>query len=1040
MGEKGAFTDPTPWETHFQGLREAVAEVLKDRPGSPVAVSLLGLLRELVRIFPQLMETEDTRQDFLVPDFGDFFSFILRRPVPWDWETMTATLTAETVAPSGTEEDENMVIEWQGVKPANAQETAAFAALSKGLAWIITGKMKGPALFSNLQGLSEFPQVDPPAPASQARFRFGFQDMDIGENILKGLGRDRAEVLNSVMTHGPILPLGVSLGGAARIISPRGFLFDDDLLALLGVDSGAWNDLHFRGEIGGKAWESRFAITCRGLEVDLDEKTAVFILDISPTWGTWWEYEDPETLGSMQIRDRAMDEAQAMRTTALEWGPQEWTAWSDSIAATLTETMERLGGMGAKLQGQAVVTGTSSATLTIGGEARGEVGQPLPIILEPEPGELTLTGHAPTITISPFGVEEVEPVLRSASWTSDSIRTSHLAQNQLRALNSLARGFTKAKNLYREEESRIMEGVEILDRTGERPEWLLESRKKHGTGFELAKTEKDLIRKRLLGDRAGFFERDRGGTIVLVTGIPTAIPGEVQELHLGGEGLQFLNRQALKAMQDSARRELDTLEKREQTLADEVDRALIQPLDELQEVQRGMEKVRRKQEIYTSWAMAQDLFRHLVDEVAAQGRTTIEVDALALKDWMWPGGGAPDNWLQSVSETLALLFKQTAATAKAGKVIQGGSFITIRGTRHREHPTKPLTAEDTKGVRGGNLVYTILVNEALLGAIALLKTGTRTLPSGVETETLETGKLTKDQNEKVRKRGDRLGMVMAHMDALLKAQGFDEVETALAKHLSAYLTKTKGGVDRKWTTKPKGGKNPDGTIFRQYTSAFGCPFLPAPGAGFLYGALGTFDKSPERGWEMGGRPTPSKHKGGLLYHMGLELPQGADRAGRNRVYLKGLKALRRVVLDLGEGVLALKDKEGTWHDLGASIPEPLLVHLLQEGLIFPFLTPRWEEKIRAGFEATTGTRLARGTAEADKRRWETKPSTPETGLDGFPLHVLLAAELEKRGLSRAQGANLLGVSAPMVSLWINGKKPISKESASKIRAWIKGGP
>lgn len=79
-----------------------------------------------------------------------------------------------------------------------------------------------------------------------------------------------------------------------------------------------------------------------------------------------------------------------------------------------------------------------------------------------------------------------------------------------------------------------------------------------------------------------------------------------------------------------------------------------------------------------------------------------------------------------------------------------------------------------------------------------------------------------------------------------------------------------------------------------------------------------------------------------------------------------------------------------------------------------------------------------GIKEADENRWSTGPMTPENTLDGIPLHVQLEATIKRRDLTQLQAAGELGVSAMMVSLWIREKKPISPESATKIKAWIGG--
>ena len=340
------------------------------------------------------------------------------------------------------------------------------------------------------------------------------------------------------------------------------------------------------------------------------------------------------------------------------------------------------------------------------------------------------------------------------------------------------------------------------------------------------------------------------------------------------------------------------------------------------------------------------------------------------------------------------------------------------------------------------MVYVITIQESLLGGFVHLKTGTRTLPSGVQATIYETGKLTRAQRKATSDHGESFGFREAHLSVVLKGLGFDEVETALAEHLDSYTTKAKNMSAGKWAEVPKGGRYEDGDIYRHYTSRFQeCHLLPSPESGlFLHGALGGFSRAPEEGWDMGGRPKASRHKGGLLHFMGLDLPLGSNEQGRRAVLLRALKALRRVVVEIGGGVLAVK-LDGSWHDLGnPAVSEAAALHLLRDGKVFPFLSPGWVDRAKAAYESKAGVKLTRSIKEADSARWDTRPA-PTSGntLDGLPLHVQLLSSIETRGLTQAQAAAALGVSPMSMSRWVRGVKPISPESAERVKSWIKGG-
>jgi DNA-binding XRE family transcriptional regulator len=1010
MGEKGAFTEPVTWEEHFQGLREAVAETIKGEPGSPVAVQLLGLVRELVRIFPDLMETEDTRQDFLAPSFGEFFSFILRRPVIWDWvENRPVFMEAGADYLEGVP---GLSSEWQGVRPANALETAAFSALSKGLAWFITTGLRGPVLFNRLQSLSPFPEGPPPTTPG-VKVSWGFQDLDIAENIAKGLGLPRAGLV-AAMTHGPILPWGVSLGGGP-LSAPKSFPFDEDLTQLLRVDAGAWSDLRFRGEIRGRAWESHFFITCRGLEVDHDQKTACFILDISPAWGVR-EWEEAVDLETMTVRDRHREESVAMRTAALEWTREDWTTWADSVSASLVDAMGRLW-KGADLQGHAVVESSGSATLTTEAQEGADTPSVSAVAMPQGVSALATVGE-----VSALGVEEVEPVL--ATYVAGEGFLSVRGGHQIRFLQKPAPDFSKVKVLDTVLEDRIKEGEAIVDATGETPSWLEENSKRNreGAPWRLKKTEVSRIREDLARSPHGVAEYGRGG--VQWVRIFDDGKGKRWEFSLGGpwkflhEGIRLKTLKALEKEEEELVQKAEELETQS--------RAMLFPLnkDEQDRLRKRLDLNQTKREALTSWGRAIKVLGLLQKQTSGQRQATIEVDADTFKVWLWGAEEAPENWLATIRETLMLLVDINATILG---VSQGaGASLIAWEYRTKDAPEKGQDA--AKYAKGSNLVFFITLNPILLGGLNLLSSTPKTLATGAQTPTFDTSeKKRREKKKEIEGMGDRLAhSPEIHLDHFLEVLGESPEVQTLGQVLANHLTAAGAPVAKGWTT--KGRKNPDGSMERQYTRRF-CDLIPE--GAFFHGALGHFIQNPEGGWKMAGKHNDLRRtKYSLLEFMGIDLPGGNAQERRDEATLLGYRALRRVVLELGEGLLALR-LSGKWHDLGAPMEEAKLLHLLKDGRVFPFLSPGWLDQIRAAYEAKTGRKLPKTAEEAHAARWK---KTLQFG-EVFPVEVELQAAMERRGLTQAQAAAALGVSRMTLSKWLKGSQ-LSPENRKRVQSWV----
>lgn len=1050
MGEKGAFIGPVTWEGHFQALRESMAETFKVKPGSPVAVRVLSLLRELVKLLPTILEEEGTRHDFLDPAPGEFFSFIVRRPVPWDWDSMTPLLEDEELvsAVSVVGEDGIPPMQFHGARPTDIQEAASYAAISKGLAWFITGGMRGPALFHGLKGLTPFPEENPPSIEGTGgrvqlarKVQWGLQDMDLAESIAKGLGGSIEEVLGSVVIHGPILPWTLSLGGEAPLSAPKEFPFDDDLTKLLQSETWGWKGLRFKGETRGHAWESRFTITCRGLEVNQDTREVCFALDITPTWGRVWLGEDEwwnlhhQGQGTTQegrqaamaewstFRDNLVEEAQSMRTAAMGWGPEDWTSWAATVSSSITEAMDRLSGKVVDLK----ATLAGSARFTVSGSASLSTEDPSPtaFVAGTAAGSLGSFGGSGEGTVSTYGVEEVEPMV--ATFVPGEGFLSVRGGHQIRFLHKPAPDFSKVKVLEAVLDDRLKEGEAIIEATGETPSWMEENtkRKRDGEPWRLKKTEVSRIREELARSPHGVAEYGRGVETRWVRIFEDA-KGKKWEFSLGGPW-KFLNEGLL-------RKNLKVLEKEDEELAQKEEeletqsKAMLFPLnkDEQERVRRRRDLNEVRREALTSWGRAIKVLGLLQKQTSTQRQETIEVDADTFKLWIWGAEEAPENWLATIRETLKLLVNISATIE--GVTLGGGSSLISWEYRTKDAPEKGQDA--ARYAKGSNLIFFITLNRILLGGLVLLSSTPKTLATGVQTPTFDTSeKKRREKKKEIEGMGDRLAhSPEVHLDHFLEVLGESQEVQTLGLVLANHVTAAGAPVAKGWTTKPKGQKNPDGSKERHYITQF-CPLIPD--GTFFHGALGHFTQSPEGGWKMAGKHNETRRTNySLLEFMGIELPGGNAQERRDEATLQGFRALRRVVVDLGEGLLAIR-LGGKWHDLGAPMEEAKLLHLLREGRIFPFFSPGWLDRIRAAYEVKARVKLPKSAEEAHAARWK-KPKADE---DGFPFTVRFQAALERRNLTQAQAAAELGVSKMTVSRWIRGMA-ISQESAAKVREWM----
>lgn len=977
-GEKIQLIGPSvTWEDHFQTLREAVEGTTGGEAGSPVAVHLLAQLRDLVKVIPFMLELEETRLDFLAPSVGDEFSFIQFRHVPWDWETMSPALERNPVTPeeSGTDEDGN---EWdaRGPKPCSDLEAVTLAAISKGLGWYGKDGVRTPVLLKGLKGLSAFPEESPSPIPEGLRHEWKTVDMDLSESILKGLGRDREAILNSVMTHGPILPWSMAIGGEHDLARPSGFPFDPDLQELLQVDSEVWRALRFRGEAKGHKWESYFALTCRGLVVNEDLHEAGFLLEVVPRW---WAGEVFRKATSPAPSVNPFEGLMAMKDAVLEWGPAEWTAWAQTITEAIEEAM-------------------------------------------------TILGWERSVTAPPPVTYEVETVTRPLTFPTGEGFLSDRGGQQIKFLNKPTPDPSKVKSLEKEWDAKIQQGELIRETTGELPDWLEENPRRGEGPYRLKKAEMTRIREELGRSPHGVAEMGRGFEPRWVR-IGEDNKGRRWEFHLGGQW-RFLNEaQRIKTFK-ALEAEDEYLANREVDLGEESRGSLFPPEEEFKRLRAKRTVNQARRDALTSWGRAIKLLAFCRGQFSIQRQETVEVDADTFLLVLWGAEEPPDNWLATIRETLGMLVDISATVLG----ITAGAGASLISWEYRTKTAPEKGQDAAKGALGSNIVFFVTLNRALIGGLAFLESGTRTLPHGTITATFDTSKKNRRAKEKaIDESGDRLHHspeVLLHH--FLEVLGEPLEVQKLAQTLCDHTTGATAAVLKGWTSKPKGEKNPDGSGERQYTSRFnGCHILPAPGAGFLHGALGSFRPTPECGWSLRGRHNETRRTNySLLEFMEIDVPPGGAEAKRQEAYRKGFKALLRVVVELGGGVLAV-NCAGKWHDLGQPMEEAKAIYLLTTGRIYPFFRPGWIDRIRTAYELKVGGALPKTAEEATAARWK-KPVTDE---EGFTLAVQIKATMERRGLTQVQAAADLGVSQKTVSTWIKGS-PVSPESSAKIAEWM----
>jgi len=1015
-------TTPPTWPSHQVAIKKALGETFGRDWDQAGGAYLLGVVRDVAETFCFLVQdSKEDRETYLKHD-GAVRWIVNSRPCPWDWEAMRPRLLAKTVIQEEHGEDEE--VEWDswGPRPTDHRETAAFLVLSKGLAWEMgPGRddkdrpITRAAALHGFRGLEDFPLESPPRPSGE--LPMGGLDLNLAAELADGLNlkENFLEITPRLWAiFAPTLTVG---GGFPVYTSKPGTLLDDTISRFIGADNPAWKELRFRGVIQGEPWESYFRAMCRGLLVNREEKTARWVFDVETQWGN----------AESQLWDVA-----PLKATAKGWSVEDWYSWVQVIKDEIDQATAVLQVELPELPEE--VAGRKDATATPQGVgAKAEIGAPVGLVTFPDTDQTE--GHPPIMATMEKAEEGRKPEreFKTISFLGGEGMLSALGSKQLKFLGKPAPDPSKVVLLESVLDARIQEGIELLHSSGERPAWLREGTGRGG-GFELTKAEKTRIREEVGRSKHGMREVAPNGNVRWVR-IGEDAQGKRWEFQLGGDW-RLLHEGTRSSWRKQVEKDDKELAEREKDLEGKWKGAFLPPeedMDELKKVRKGRVLNQARREALTSWERAIRVLKMLRAEQASQRQETFEVSAEDLKLWIWGTNKAPESWLATVRETLGLLVNISGTVLG---MVQGAGASLISWEYRRKDA--PLEAQDqAAGMRGSNTVFVITLNKILTGGLDQLRAGTRTLPSGVTTVTYDTSKANRTAKEKeIKKMGDRLEYFPeVHLEYFLEVLGYHKEEQLLAQFFSGYITGATTFMHKKWTTRPKGGTYEDGSIQRRYTSAFrDCHLLPAPGTGFFHGALGSYKQGPESGWKMGGKHNDAGRTNySLLEVMGLDLPTGPGKAENRRkeAYLRGLLALRRVVGTLGDGVLAVLHK-GEWFNLLEPLEEPMALAVLKDGKIFPFFSPGWIDRIRAAYEAKIGGKLPETREEAEANRW-----TQTGGEDIFPLHVLIQAAMERRGLTQAMAAKELGVSQMTISKWLN-EKPLSPENEAKVRDWIKG--
>jgi DNA-binding transcriptional regulator YiaG len=339
--------------------------------------------------------------------------------------------------------------------------------------------------------------------------------------------------------------------------------------------------------------------------------------------------------------------------------------------------------------------------------------------------------------------------------------------------------------------------------------------------------------------------------------------------------------------------------------------------------------------------------------------------------------------------------------------------------------------------------YVVRVTPEAVGCLKVFESGTHRLASGREVTNYAFGKPDEDQKKGLK----GVGFVGFDSGRVFynAAEDFKPEEEALVAFLEKELTTNRAAArdcpkGRKAIKRPPNAA--DANEARIYTSDF-CPLLE-DGRRY-HAALSNFTPNPEAGITLAGsrtRPTKSggAHSEGLLGRMGFLTPPGKVSAERTRQIRLALEAMKSVVVDYLEGVVAGNDEGGKWLSLNdaAALPE----NELKRVRWYFFLPETWATIRRQKWNARQAERARKGlatyawkatsdprTAEAASlalrgQAVEVRQSTAAGEASGLVLvrHRLRKARLE-RGLTHEAVGKAFGVGRTAVQKWERGTDP-----------------
>lgn len=1057
MEEREALTPSGgAWEEHFRALREAVSESFKEKPGHPAPAYLLELVRDMAGVFAMLMDHKEHRDHYL-KDAGRSW---LRtyQPCPWDWEAMRPVLMEKTESPYFREEDEVQVVDGWGPRPTNHGETAAWLALSKGLVWTTEGEKVKAALLHGLDGLTPFPKERPPYPAWEAMAKPEYKPLLLTSTFIAGaladalepwdLDREPWDFMSAASVYRFLLPQEVRIGGGFPVFLPEPTApFDEDLAGLLGPGLGVWNDLRLKGEIQGRPWEVSFGVLCGGLELNLDTKEARWAFDIFIVWGP---------MESRQTRRKAKEKEETRRQApegsvsaavsedtkrrALEWDEEDWTEWQLSIQSAIQEALPRFRGEGAQLQAHAIVTGTSTAALTIGGEARGEVGEPKAVSLTPEPGALTLTGQAPSLTITrPLSIPQEPTEGKRVKFLPVTLPEgpTRMDRNAKRLLQGmvdldLPKDIMKAptwEELVVEEAGRITEeAVACGEDPASDPRLKVEREPSGEERLVLSPKGRQALREKA-GAR-GFREvkKDRDG-----------LPAEWVVKHFrnpqGGYVETSLSwYSSALPLSNHARR------KREEELeaALRAERVKGTPLL-FDDLAGGLQaKIQTELDLLRSTIPnAMKLGDYILREFGRTGINPIRVSAGSLRHLLLaevdPNGHAK---VEAALKALTKLHFNLRITGDPE--LRGDSFGVFLGQVDYE----------PGGAGGhGEGTWTILLSPNALGVLRVFQQ-TKMKRAGLRQlfyyDWMK--ELDKEEKETLSEGWDKSPSTL--IPFYDESHGFTEAQGRLIRFLESNSTLSQHGTrtDRAHLRVTK-RTHPDYGKPRLYGSDF-CPLIPAGVK--LTGILGVKKLNAESGWRLWGTSGRATETSGarapsLLQAMGVELPAGAGGNKRNSLTKAALEDLEAVVVRAMGGLVATLRPNGQWQTL----TQAKLLPSDETGkrtLFFIFAPEGWVDRMAARHEEWSQERAVAGrgapvkiTREAPVAQGGFQEAVTETTLETEPLHLRLASSRKERKLTQAQAGALFGVSQQALGAWEKGTKPIPARLREPVLRWVETG-